>query len=112
VNLYAVGVFAFVVLLLPVLTQPLPWLHPTWLTRVVIGALFIASLVSTAGLIEARPWARALEWLRLLALPGVVWCAAPPGYVTHALVGAVALSLAQGVWLLMIGRGSRVVSAA
>jgi hypothetical protein len=111
VNLYAVSVFAFVVLLLPVLTQPMSWLHPTWLTRVAIGAFFIASLVSSVGLIEARPWARALEWLRLLALPGVVWLAVPRGYAVPALGGAVALSLAQALWLASIAR-SRVAPVA
>ena len=67
-----------------------------------LGALAaILSLVSVGGLLERKPWAHALEWVRSAALPIAAWLA------TGSVAAAIAFGLAglgSALWLARYGR--------
>lgn len=61
------------------------------------GALALAwSLASLGGLLERRPWAPALEAVRLAGAAAAAWAAAP----APAGLGAVVLAALSALWLL------------
>ncbi len=102
-NLYAVASFVVVTLALPALTQAPQ--ATTWLSKLAAGTLVIVWLVTVAGIVEQRAWAKKIELVRLVATPAVVWMfAAGQPYATIALGVSVVLSVAQAVALLAMRR--------
>ncbi len=92
IDIYTTVAFALVALAVPVLTQAPA--GTSWVARIIAAVFVIASIVTVAGLVEGKPWARPLEVVRLVALPGVAWIFGGSSVVAAIAGGVAAAQLA------------------